>query len=121
MNELSCIIVIAFGAARPGAPPSMAPAPAIAVIFSTSRRDAARMMLAIPASPSRLPPCDRRYEAATGQVNGSAVSAGVLAPAQQELAPELHHRHPVVLDDVRRRVGLVPDDGDEAAGADHVD
>src|SRR5215475_12100097 len=73
MNELSCIIVIAFGAARPGDGPSMAPAPAMAVIFSTSRRDAARMMLAIPASPIDLRFVRGRYEPATGQVNGAAV------------------------------------------------
>ena len=54
MNELSCIIVSALGAARPGAAPNIAPAPVIAVILSTSRRDAARMMLAIPVS---LPDC----------------------------------------------------------------
>src|SRR4051812_4338050 len=80
MKEFSCIIVMAFGAARPGTAPSMALAPASPVIFSTSRRDADRTRLAIPFSlheaglvVSDGAPAFRsvlgRYGAAIGEVN----------------------------------------------------
>src|SRR4051812_13298166 len=83
MNEFSCIIVIAFGAARPGAAPNIAPAPASPVIFSTSRRDADRMRLAIPfslretgivASRGARHSAFRRYGAAIGEVNLAALT-----------------------------------------------
>src|ERR1700759_2419863 len=41
--------------------------------------------------------------------------------AQQEFAADLHHRDPVIFDNVRRGVGLVPEIRDEAAGAYDVD
>jgi hypothetical protein len=50
MNELSCNIVMDFGAAWDRAAPSSPPMTDIAEIVSTSRRDAARMMFAIPSA-----------------------------------------------------------------------
>src|SRR5215469_3557027 len=74
MNELSCIKPSVLPAARPGWAPSMAPAPPSAVIFSTSRRDAERMILAIPVPHCGrgLLPAPRRYGAAIGEVNGKS-------------------------------------------------
>src|SRR4051812_5220453 len=100
MNELSCIIVIALGAARPGAPPNMAPAPAKAVIFSTSRRDAARTIFAIPISPTRSrdllwKAVSRHWDVMGGKlVKSTASDCSHLAFSQEKFPADLHHRHP---------------------------
>src|SRR3954453_6123823 len=107
MNELSCIIVIALGAARPGAPPSMAPAPASAVIFRTSRRDVAPTMLAIPVS---LPDFPLSRDVMVGQSPKSTareISTArcvSLALPQEEFAADLDHGRAVILDDVGGRI-----------------
>src|ERR1700750_430279 len=105
MNEFSCISVIAFGAARAGNAPSIDPAPAIPVILSTSRRNAAPTISAIPVC---LP------ASAYSFLPGSVLS-------QQELAPHFDQGYPVIFDDVRSRIGLVPGIWNETAGAHNVD
>src|SRR5271166_6833721 len=91
MNEFSCTSVSAFGAARPDRAPNMAPAPDNAVIFSTSRRDVARTILAIAVSLWRCPdPTDVMRR----DLPKSTLPRAILA--QQELPPDLHHGHIVI-------------------------
>src|SRR5438094_330444 len=51
----------------------------------------------------------------------SLVKIIVSALAQEEFAPGLDHRFPVIGDDVGGRVGLAPDFGQVGAGADDID
>src|SRR6476660_1021838 len=116
MKEFSCTSVRVLVAARPARAPSMAPAPARAVIFSASLRDVPRTLCAIIVLPTRWP---QAVDVMGGKLPKSTALLGYLA--QQKLTPELHQRYTFILDDIGRCVGFMPGVGNEAAGADHVD
>src|SRR5580692_8106430 len=108
MNELSCIIVMLFGAAWARAVPSNPPTVESAEILNTSRRDAARMMFAIcPPFPSpaarRIVIChatdirgEPTLEGGNHRSQPRTTPDALYGPAQQELAAKLHHRLAVI-------------------------
>src|SRR5690242_7347966 len=95
MNELSCM-KLSLPAARANGAPASAPAPTNPAILSTSRRDAERMILAIPDPYPATEVCCgcvplRLADVMVRQSNKSTLlSPALTVLPQQEFPPDLH-------------------------------